>query len=965
MPLNYDVFSVEDLQAMKSGNLDGMSVDGLQELKRQTQTNYLPKDQRPTSQSQDEQVEPQFGAARSARNMLGGMYDVIGLPVDAVTGAMNFLGDSFENKTGVGVPDIENAVGGSQWLKGATDAVTTRGAQGFANLMGADTSLEDAQAAMAPVQAPAEGMGGNIRDRIDTELGSYATLIGPILKYAQTMKPAAQGSGGVVQQMLEGARTKPSQFAAKEGAATVGAATGAEVLPALTPDSLDPYAEMVGAVLGGEAALQPGNVAKAGGNIIKMSPTYQLTKVATNAVANQGARMASDAGIESQTLQRMAEKSREADQRRAMETLSKNFQGLNTPRSQVNIEEAERLREEIPGFNPTVAESSGLPSLLDEQREIEKSASGAKRDEYAFRRGDSRQAISDYAEGQAPKFQGNPRDQVLQAGERGLDRVTGRLDELQARSDMKAEDVASELPEVDRFQQGEAIRGRQAELRSQSSMEMDKLAREMGIRSEQPVPIDLLQQRLKGLKPSKLADADTMGVTYNKLMGYGKNQDQKLLTGGDQPDLIEGAAPDVSAEESLTFQDIKYAREQVGDEIRQALSQGQRSKARVLQQVQEQIDEFLDADAFAGDPTMQENYSKFREIYKSNFIDRFETDAARDVGAKGRGGDLRINNEDVARQYFKAGDVTSARQFKRTFGDDAQAKESLKAVALDDLRQVAVKDGKLDQAAFTRWKNKHASVLDEYPEIKAAVGNVGKANEQVMARNKQLDERRRGIAKTELNQKLNRYPDKIIPRAMEDPDFMKRLARDFTDEDKTAFAQIYWQEAMESARLFDPQKPANPSALKKFLKDNDAQMREFLGEQHVDALYNVQSSLETLQRSQNIAAGRSAEFSPLAGVEKNIGTSIPSIVSQQRSVAEGRFSLQNMMVNVMTKAGIATSRNAAKSMMERALYDEDFAKTLANFIKESGKPDSTKGKQSLRQMRTYLFTIGLDPAKEN
>lgn len=158
-------------------------------------------------------------------NVGAGMNEAIagtaGLPVDAMTGALNLIPRSINAVAGTSIPTIQNPVGGSQWIKNNV---------------------------LAPVGAnPDNVQAQNSFDRIAR--GTGAGIAGAVLP----MGPAAALAGSASPVVAGVARSLAAPSMASTAlAGGVAGATG-QGAAEIAPDALKPYVNMAGQIIGGAA----------------------------------------------------------------------------------------------------------------------------------------------------------------------------------------------------------------------------------------------------------------------------------------------------------------------------------------------------------------------------------------------------------------------------------------------------------------------------------------------------------------------------------------------------------------------------------------------------------------------------------------------------------------------------------------------------------------------------------------
>lgn len=623
---------------------------------------------------------------------------------------------------------------------------------------------------------------------------------------------------------------------------------------------------------------------------------------------------------------------REVVREKQLPKIAKELQGLNQPEMQEGMGVAAALRQEIDGFNPSLAESTGLPSAVAAQTTIERNATGADLDALARRRALNEQALHRY-EGQGAPQADNAERTVSESMQRRVDAARESREGQTRKLAEQALDLPGQLPRADTEAQGSKLRDRMMELRGGVSKEMNALAEESGLDATTWLPFGKLQARIKAMKPSKFAEGDDLGATLKTIEDYQHK-----------------------AGEPVNFQDVKFLREKLGDEIRTAEKAGERSKARILRQGRDEIDAFLDDDVpakvFQGDIGLQGKYKEFRKRYKEEFIDRFETGSGREAKRVGPDQRYRTADEDVASEFFEAGNVRAARDFQTVFQGDAEAADAMKATILDSARAASVKDGAVDRRALERWYKSHQSVLDQFPEARDLVKDVGRAAENIEGRRATLVLRGRQIEDTRFAKAAGGEPEKAVDALLSDKRMADRAIRAMDEGEKNAFSRAMWDYAIGKEN--DP----SPETIKAFLKEHGDITRKVMTPEHLKALGNLAQGWEMLGRVQS-PVGKMANADPLKGVQEAIGSGPLQISSRVFAASSGRTSWRMVLTDLLARAGVATSQKEAQNVARQALYDANFANELAAYVRD---PNSRLGKESVPKMKAYVSAMGIRAA---
>lgn len=579
------------------------------------------------------------------------------------------------------------------------------------------------------------------------------------------------------------------------------------------------------------------------------------------------------------------------------------------------LDEASRLRQTVPGFDPSLAEATGIPSEVANQKSIEQNATGSLLDKFVKRKQSSEEGIRQFTAGMTPNAE---TDNILPATERRLNEANAPIDAKLNQNRTAQEDLAGQLPNAKAFDVGNYMRDKLEGLRADKQGEMSKLADDLGLNDAVNLRVsrDGLQKAVKSALPSKFAE-------------------------GTSPTMKQIAK--LQAGEPLTFADAKYFMEQLGQEGRQAAKMGNNQDARTIGQARGNIDGYL-SDEWAPALGIGDKYKSFRDRYLNEYVNRFDKGAAKDVSALGGDNRYRTDNEDVAGTFFRPGDTTAAHDFHTTFGGDPQALESLHGYALDDLRQKTVKDGVLDTKAMQKWMTANKDNMAEFPTLQQKVGDMHSLATSLAQRQMTLSQRAEAVGNSQLAKTLGNN-NATLDTLIANPNMLKRTVSGMTDPEKQAMSRAMWQKATQGA-------DNDPAQMKDFLTKNADVLGATLPKGHVDALNDIQKAWEMNSRTP-MPTGRGEE--PVIDRFKEVTGSTPQqILSRAFAVMSGRVGKEYTLGDLFIRAGLNTSAKQSRAMLTRAMYDADFAKELSNFVKtDTPNPDQIK------RMKGYMFNSGI------
>lgn len=610
----------------------------------------------------------------------------------------------------------------------------------------------------------------------------------------------------------------------------------------------------------------------------------------------------------------------------AAEAVSRVFGADLTDTARANIDEATQLQKQIPGFKPSFAEASDSPAFVRTQQDIERSASGAELESYDARRRANEQAIRDYAGESAPSGQANP-EYIIDTASGRITDLQGRLSGAKAKTAAGGEALAERLPAINKANVGVGIRDALVASKASTSEDMSLIARELGI-DDAAVPMPWNDWKKEILTEFKPQSAFEDVSNYPEVL-----RDIKKLN-----------------KDTITFKDYKALRERLTDDIidAQASPKGRAKKLRMLTMLQKRVDDLGDTLMQSSDPDLNARYKEFREIYKREYVDRFEKGSALKVRQKDGRGFYRIPDEQVAASFYAPGDISGIRQFKKIFGKSQDS--ALEAVVLDDLRNAAVRDGQIDQKLFNSWYRRNETVLNEIPGIKNTVRSYEQSIAAIGKRQASLASREKALQDSLLARELNSFErgtktaEQIIDTAISNPKKMETLMRSVRrnpDAEASLKRQIWGRANMDDS-----------TQMMGFLTDNEQSLKHALGGAHYKNLLTIQKAREISSRT-TPQAGKPISPNVLANLERSIGMGVNQLQSRIFAAHSGRTSWRYVGVDALSRFLKGRSENEVAELFRGALYDPQVAKDMADMIRiKQTSPIRAK------RLNAWLFSVG-------
>lgn len=716
--------------------------------------------------------------------------------------------------------------------------------------------------------------------------------------------------------------TEADKRMALAGELAGGAGVGAIARIGSLPGALTRAALSQAAKIGAQEA------ASAGGSFAAMSvaPDNPIAQIAAGAI---GGALPSAAAFGPLGMARRGyQQAQEAFGPQARAALAKDAVGrvmgdVLSPEAKANLVQADALRKEIAGFDPSVAQSSGMPSLARQQEALEGRMAGPALDETVARRQASQNAIDQYGQQVAPK--GPPIDAALS---RARKTYQATLDDLKRRfgENEFAARKAADIAYVDRHAAGGTIRTAIEDQRRAARESLDELSQRLGLDQAASREPGTLFDR-KAVSVPFAAQAEALAAKWSKPPSAFSNP-------RNYPTWLGDAFKTAMRENGgvLTFADAKALRERLTDDVLNAAVGDPSGKNKaILQQARKDINGAIDDAFMKANPALAEKYQTWRQAYKREVIDPFETPIIEKLRQKTDKGFYQTPDEQVAGEFWKPGASSAAKAFKQATGGSDQAMASLRGIALDDLRDKVVVDGKIDPVRLASWKNAHKANLSEFPNIAAEVNDLEKTAQSLQLRAQDLTKRREIIGRDVLFRKLESEaagqtsPEAVIDSALRNPKLASRLAIRLKGDPAAleALQKAVWEKAVGGD-------------IPAFVQAHEPALKWIMGPAHLKNLERIGIARQIDARVAMPKGQEMATPQPglIGGLRDRFGVKIPQVASRMFAVSSGRTSERFVLIEAATRAIDRISGANADDVLRAALYDKDLAAKLARAATE-------------------------------
>ena len=543
------------------------------------------------------------------------------------------------------------------------------------------------------------------------------------------------------------------------------------------------------------------------------------------------------------------------------------FRDNLTPDGRAAIDDTLAIQRDVPDYRPSVAEATENPAFIATQREFEKGLSGTALDQAVRRYGQNEDAIA-RAKGLLGPQSPIGVDESFQLGRDRIRRIGQGLDQQAARIDERQAQLASSLQSGQRQRElGSTIRDDLISRRASTKEEMGITAREFGLNDQTP------RYDFRQSKAQLIAAIEPRSAL----------SDRSALPGGLIDDIRN--APD-----AVSIDDLMTLRTRITDDIREA-SRTPTGEKRVpyLQTLKTELDAATENMLRrSGDGDLADDLSRFRQMYRDDFVQPFEQGAAAKVLKTDTTGAYVVRDEQVAKEFFGGWNQTAADQFRRVFPDKSSANAAMEAAALDDLHAFAVRDGVIDSKAIEAWTRRNAGVLNDFPSIRQKVGNVDRMLADLSARRATVMARKRQAESSVLAREVARIenataaPEMVIQQALRNPARMTRLLNGLQKKSSTIGCR---------AQVWDIALDATDQCI---LRTNTA-AAQALGKHLMTA-----QPCAGIEKNRLVPrpAGHALDTNPMATVEATLGTGLNQISSRIFAVKSGRTSSRYALADI-------------------------------------------------------------------
>jgi hypothetical protein len=835
------------------------------------------------------------------------MVALPGLAVDAVNNAPR-LANLIPGVDGVG-PISQNPIGGSQNIESIADTflqvpsmIGKLGYDAGAEALGSDSRIQLNQPATDPFQ--------RVVGRVGKELGATAVpVLGALGKTAQMTIDEIRNMGPVARMFLEPAKVAPANLIGKEAKYATGSGIGAGVANEAAGDPQDGnnfWSDLFGSIGGASVTALGSKVLGTVKNVAAtaMGRPQWMDDLIGQEVADQVINNSTDA----------------ADQfaRTGKVDTAPIVRKLRTPSDAENV---------IPGFKANIGDRTQDPMLQTWVQNQDMRSPGAAN----VRRTANETAINDQMTAMAP--QGDPAQFRAALDADRERRIAEALREQEVANAIFGDANTATIPTLN------TAEARGSSIRSGLADAYDNVRSAV---NEAYDPINNSTVRVDAAPLRDSFDNMTNNLPLNDRQRFQPTEanlpaqlvpdeaaapvNTGLLDASGQP-IMRAPAP---VDTTVPLNEITSARSGLSQDLRQQRGNGERQAARVTQQYQTGIDEYL-ANAVPDETKSQLDAAHAARTDQGNRFERPGT-AIGDTLKPKEGGGYQLHDSAVASRFTPTdrGKLDDLHSALREAGDDPRVRNGIADEVLADVQAKGLTNR---PDALERYLGERGVLMGEFPELRSRLEQAGSARTGAMRAEQAATETQRRLTTPGRSAQASylKYGDEATVDAVRNltsgpqpREATRELleAAGNTPEARTNARAALW-EAVKTKKMDAPGSTGNDrwngKKLKAMFDDpKTAAVADELWSDNPEDLANIKEVFGALAGTEGSvrtrAAGSSGTPQALNGAY-DPSLSAASIASRVRSVNRGVLSAHVAIID-----GVATwMRGRSKQMQSRAI----------------------------------------------
>lgn len=602
-----------------------------------------------------------------------------------------------------------------------------------------------------------------------------------------------------------------------------------------------------------------------------------------------------------------------------------------------NIARTKELTEEIPGYFPTLAETTLKQSI--EAREFRLAeADQATYDVARIRREQNIVAIKNFRE----EHFGDASQEItaiFRNSKGNINHALGALERRMVKLDGMRNALADRSPAMELDVIGNRLRKIEKEQYLAAKAYGETLYQKVGNAKVNPEPI--------ATKIKELFADDLLDFAENQIPASLNKARRELI----RDEIVDPVTKKITFEGggklaedgSISFDTMRSLETRLKQDLasERGKAEGSKTTERLLSQMLERIDEVKDVMRETQDAGVVKALDEATTFWREGVAERFYRGAGRDIKAKTAQNEFRIVDEKVIDSFFTTatkgkGGVKGIDDFINTFGMHPEAWAQLRIGVHQKFREATGinKTGIIDTNKASIFLNKYRAVLDRVPQIRNELSSIHTMSKSLDGTAKMLKQRKVNIEHSILAKTFKTHtPDKIVKASIKEHgrDMAKlRSAANKVKGGKEALSRASGRELLNIAERGDGS--INSASLLNIMDKNAASIKLGMGLEHFNALKTLHEAYLRIDRTPLPRVIKD----PKLGLEKigeYFGTSPAQAISAWRAKSRGLVGGPHLLAQVGTSFITKINKRQIDAIERIAHYDVEVAKTLMQLSK--------------------------------
>lgn len=632
-----------------------------------------------------------------------------------------------------------------------------------------------------------------------------------------------------------------------------------------------------------------------------------------------------------------------------------------------NIEASQQLAKEIPGFEPTLAETTLKPSVMVRERSLAE-AEQATFDIAKSRREQNILALEDFRREHFGDSSKTITD-IFRKSKGNINHALNALEVRMSKLDEMRNKVAERSPQMELDVVGRKLREIEKEQYLTAKAYGGMLYEKIGNARVDPAPIT---KGIDALFKDELLDfaqkeiPSSFNYIKRKLAPEKLEELPPAKTMAEQLAREEPALPtkDISFDTLRSLEkrlktDLASERGKVG---------GSKQTERMLSVMLEKVDEVKNNMRETADAGVVKALDNATNFWREGVAERFYKGAGRDIDAKTPFNEFRIVDEKVIDSFFTTatkgkGGVKGIDDFINTYGMNSEAWAQLRIGIHQKFRQETGvnKTGVIDTKRAAVFLNKYGAVLDRIPQIKRELSSAFDISKNLDGTAQMIKQREANINHSILAKTLkSNTPDTIVKASIKptgrDMAKLRTMARKVKGGIES-LSQSIGRELLNMAERVDG--TINSAKLLNLMDKNNASIKLGMGIEHFRALKTLHAAYLRLDKNVLPSLVKEQKLG-LEKISETFGTTPAQAISAWRAKSRGLVGGPHLVAQLATSFITRINKRQIDAIERIAHYDKNVAKTLMMMTETKKMTPKVE-----RRLSKHLMDYGLMSVAES